>query len=84
VNNPKPADYYLATARSRVCFIQAFGYGYRAVAKKRVAYAAMIGRVIAESPKPLSPRKDREASLKSWRSKTESRKTEDTVSNIAE
>jgi len=35
VKNPKPAVYYFATARSRVCFIQAFGYGYRAVARKK-------------------------------------------------
>ena|GEM_PF-2133581 len=35
------------TARSGVRFIQAFGYGYRAVAGKRGAYAAMIGRVNA-------------------------------------
>ena len=45
VNNPKPA--FFTTARSRVCFIQAFGYGYRAVAKAWVAYVAMIGWVIA-------------------------------------
>jgi len=36
-----------ATARSRVCFVRTFGYGYRAVARERVAYVAMIGRRIA-------------------------------------
>ena len=32
-----------ATARYRVCFVRTFGYEYRAVARKRGAYVAMIG-----------------------------------------
>jgi len=40
-------DRQVIISRSGVRFIQAFGYGYRAVAGKRGAYVAMIGRVIA-------------------------------------